>query len=134
MQKLKVTADSVLNLLWCLFVDGASVKVDHSEQAAAVDVKMTESDTAGEQPSSDAADTKHKFDAKQTEPSSEPKGAEPLAASADKGKAKEEADKGGDDKKEGKEKVVDEDLLRAFRYFDKTGERLMGSVHMSLLT
>lgn len=109
--------------------DGASVKVDHPEQAAAVDVEMHDAEAAGDEQKSGAAEEAPKSEStKQLSSSSDAaaaKDAKAVGGSDDKGQVKKESDKQEDHKKEGqekeKEKVLDEGLLCAFRYFDKTG-------------
>jgi len=106
------------------------VKVDHPEQAASVDVEMQDAEAAGNEQKSDAAEATPKSEStKQSGSSSDAavaKDAKAVSGSDDKGQVKKESDKQEDHKKEGqeKEKVLDEELLCAFRYFDKTGVRV----------
>lgn len=108
--------------------DGATAKVDHSEEAAAVDLKTNDAQ---------AGDTQHKGDAVKAETKTEdgsvrqptsnsdaaaPKDAKAAETASDRDQGKKEADKLDEIKKEAKETVVDAELLHAFRYFDKTGE------------
>ena len=111
--------------------DGVSVKVDHPEQAAAVDVEMHDAEAAGDEQKSGAAEAPPKSEStKQLDSSSDAaigKDAKAVGGSDDKGQVKKESDKQEDHKKEGqeKEKVLDEGLLCAFRYFDKTGGQMI---------
>ncbi len=111
--------------------DGASVKVDHPEQAAAVDVEMHNAEAAGDEQKSGAAEAAPKSEnPKQLSSSSNvavATDAEAVGGSDDKGQVKKESDKQEDHRKEGqeKEKVLDEGLLCAFRYFDKTGGQVV---------
>ena len=125
--------------------DSASVKVDHSEQAAAVDVVMHDAEAAGNEQKSGAVEEAPKAEAtKQLGSSSHAaaaKDAQAVSGSDGKGQVKKESDKQEDHKKEGqeKEKVLDEGLLCAFRYFDKTGGQLIAvsfcqDTHASLQT
>ena len=104
-----------------------SVKVSNPEQASAVDVEMK--DATGD---ADPKDATGDADPKDTKVSPKAGGGE--QQSGDAPLAKEPPSATGDkdahvwktgklettDKKE-KESIVDEDLVRAFRYFDKTG-------------
>ena len=111
--------------------DGASVKVDNPEQAAAVDVEMHDAEAAGDEQKSGAAEAAPKSEStKQLGSSSDAvaaKDAKAVGGSDDKDQVKKESDKQEDHKKEGqeKEKVLDEELLCAFRYFDKTGGQVI---------
>ena len=118
------------------FADALSIKVDDSEQAAAADVEMKESDNAGDQPSAantakPGSDNKQTEPTTDTEPAKDAKAAKASSAPVDNIKGSKEAEKQPEDKKEVKEKeketIVDEDLLHAFRYFDKTGKQLIVS-------
>ena len=111
--------------------DGASVKVDHPEQAAAVDVEMHDAEAAGDEQKSGTAEAAPKSEST-TQLGSDAaaaKDAKAVGGSDDRGQVKKEADKQEDHKKDGqekeKEKVVDEGLLCAFRYFDKTGGQVI---------
>ena len=105
--------------MWKYHAGGTSVKVDSSEQAAAADVDMKDAD-ATDAPAATG-------EATETKPAAD-KDEKPTAAKEDKSAAKDKAAEKSESSKEGKEKekekekvVVDEELLRAFRYFDKTG-------------
>ncbi len=111
--------------------DGASVKVDHPEQAAAVDVEMHDAEAAGDEQKSGTAEAAPKSEST-TQLGSDAaaaKDAKAVGGSDDRGQVKKESDKQEDHKKDGqekeKEKVVDEGLLCAFRYFDKTGGQVI---------
>lgn len=102
------------------------MRVDDPEQAAAVDLEMHDAEAAGDEQKSSAAEaTPESEDTKQRGSSSNAavaKDAKAGGGSGDKGQVKQE-----DHKKEGqeKEKVLDEGLLCAFRYFDKTGGQVI---------
>ncbi len=104
------------------------MKVDHPEQAASVDVEMQDAEAAGNEQKSDAAEATPKSESTKQSGSDAAvaKDAKAVSGSEDKGQVKKESDKQEDHKKEGqeKEKVLDEELLCAFRYFDKTGVRV----------
>ena len=109
--------------------DGVSVKVDHPEQAAAVDVEMHDAEAAGDEQKSGTAEAAPKSEST-TQLGSDAaaaKDAKAVGGSDDRGQVKKESDKQEDHKKEGqeKEKVLDEGLLCAFRYFDKTGGQMI---------
>ena len=93
--------------------DGMSIKVDNSEQASAIEVEMKDATSDVPLKSSDAA-------AKPSDGKSDPSN-EPVAAVRSKG-----VESTDDLKLEGhskdKENLVDENLVRAFRYFDTSGK------------
>ena len=115
--------------------DGASVKLDHPEQAAAVDVEMHDAEAAGDEQKSGTAEAAPKSESTTQLGSSSDaaaaKDAKAVGGSDDRGQVKKESGKQEDHKKDGqekekeKEKVVDEGLLCAFRYFDKTGGQVI---------
>lgn len=109
--------------------DGATAKVDHSEEAAAVDLKTNDAEAGDTQHRGDAVKAETKTgDGSVRQPISNSDAAAPKDAKApetnDKDQGKKGADKLEDIKKEAKETVVDVDLLHAFRYFDKTGDNI----------
>lgn len=111
---------SRLSLCAILLTGAASIEVSNAEQAAAVDVEMK--DANGNADPKEAGDpSKAEGEEKQASNAAAP------AKDGPSGTGEKEVHAGAAvklesaDKKE-RESTVDEDLVRAFRYFDKTGQ------------
>lgn len=103
-----------------LLTGAASVEVSNAEQASAVDVEMKDANGDAD-PNEAGAPSRAEGEEKQASNASAPARDGPSGTGEKEALAGAAVKQETADKKE-RESTVDEDLVRAFRYFDKTGQ------------